>query len=55
MSEELYKALEGLKDYKMNREELEAQRVSFVYGNAPDEDQGTKESVRRSLDLAEIA
>lgn len=55
MSEELMKALESLKDYRMSHEEIEAQRVSFVYGNAPEEDNGTKESVKRSIEMAEFA
>lgn len=54
MSEELMEALESLKDYRMTPEEIEEQRISFVYGNAPSEDQGTKESVKRSLDLVEM-
>jgi hypothetical protein len=55
MSEELKKALESLKDYRMSHEEIEAQRISFVYGNAPEQENGTKESVRRSIDMAEFA
>lgn len=55
MSEELKKALEKLKGYRMSKEEIEAQRISFVYGNAPEEDNGTKESVKRSIDMAEFA
>ena len=55
MSEELVKALESIKGHTMSTEEREAQRISFVYGNAPDGDQGTKESVRRAIDLAEVA
>lgn len=55
MSEELRRALESIRGHKMTAEERDAQRISFVYGNAPAEDQGTKESVRRALDLAEYA
>ncbi len=55
MSEELRRALESIKGHKMSARELDAQRISFVYGNAAQEDQGTKESVRRSLNLAEFA
>jgi hypothetical protein len=55
MSDELKNALESIKGHKMTADELDAQRVSFVYGNAPAEDQGTKESVKRSLDLVEVA
>lgn len=55
MSEELEKALESLKGYRMSQEELDAQRISFVYGNASTEDKGTKESVKRAIEMAEIA
>lgn len=55
MSEELRKALESIKGHRMTAEQRESQRLSFVYGNAPSEDQGTKETVRRALDLAEYA
>jgi hypothetical protein len=54
MNEELRKELDGLKGKKMSPEELEAQKISFVYGNAPKEDKGTKASVRRSLELADL-
>jgi NifB/MoaA-like Fe-S oxidoreductase len=55
MSEELRLALESLKDYKMSQSELDAQRLSFVYGNGSSDDNGTKESVERAIDLAEMA
>lgn len=55
MTEELRQELERLKNHKMSAAELDAQRVSFVYGNAPKEDKGTKESVRRSLGQVEAA
>lgn len=55
MSEELQRALESIKGHRMTADERDAQRISFVYGNAPQEDHGTKESVRRALDLAEYA
>lgn len=54
MSEELRKALESVKGYQMNQKELDAQRVSFVFGNAPAEENSTKESVQRAVDLAQI-
>lgn len=54
MSEELLAALESVKGYRMTREELDAQRVSFVYGNAPEEENSTRESVERAVDLAEM-
>lgn len=46
MTDELRKALEALKGHKMSPAELDAQRISFAYGNAPKEDKGTKEAVR---------
>lgn len=55
MSEELKKALDSIKGYKMSPDELDAQRISFVYGNGASDDQGTKETVRRSLKNAEFA
>ncbi len=55
MSEELRLALESLKDYKMSQAEMDAQRISFVYGNASSNDHGTRESVERAIDMAEMA
>lgn len=55
MSEELKMALESLKDYRMSQEELEAQRVSFVYGNSASDSNDTKESVKKAIDLALVA
>lgn len=49
MTEELRQRLEQLKGRPMPSTEFEAQRLSFIYGNAPEEDKGTKEDVRRSL------
>lgn len=48
MTDELRKLLESLKDYRMTESELDAQRISFAYGNAPKEDTGTKEAMRRA-------
>lgn len=55
MSEELKQALASLKGYRMTQQEIEEQRISFVYGNAPEEENGTKESVKRSIDMLEFA
>jgi hypothetical protein len=52
MTEELKNELQRVKGREMTPVEVEAQRVSFVYGNAPADDHGTKETVRRSLELA---
>jgi hypothetical protein len=53
MTEELKKALKALEGHKMTPAELDAQRISFAYGNAPKEDKGTKEAVRMAS-LAEV-
>ena len=53
MTDELKKALNALKGHKMTPAEMDAQRISFAYGNAPKEDKGTKEAVRRAS-IAEI-
>lgn len=55
MTEELKRALEALKGHKMTPAELDEQRISFAYGNAPEEDNGTRESVVRSLRDVELA
>jgi hypothetical protein len=51
MDEKLTKELERLKGHVMTPAEIAAQRESFVYGNAPGDDRGTRETVRRSLEL----
>ena len=44
---ELDRLLAATKDIKLTEEQLEEQRISFAYGNAPvDEELITKESVR---------
>ena len=55
MSDELKEALESLKGYKMSPEELDAQRISFVFGNAASDDNDTKESVKRAIEHAEMS
>lgn len=54
MTDELKDALQKVQGYKMAAEERDAQRISFAYGNAPREDKGTKEAVRRAY-LSELA
>jgi hypothetical protein len=49
MTEELRNALDALRGQKMSADELDAQRLSFVYGNSSKEDKGTKEDIRRAL------
>lgn len=53
MSEKLTKELDRVRGRGMTAAEVEAQRISFVYGNAPSDDLGTKETVRRSLEVVE--
>lgn len=53
MTKQLAKLLERLKGHTMSSAEIEAQRVSFVYGNAPGDDRGTRKTVRKSLELEE--
>lgn len=55
MTDELREELERHRGTKMTFRELEAQKISFVYGNAPRADKGTKASVKKSLELAELA
>ena len=51
MDENLAKEIERLKGHQMTPTEIAAQKESFVYGNAPADDRGTRETVRRSLEL----
>jgi hypothetical protein len=46
MTSELEKLLDAARRRKMTPDELEAQRVSFAFGNAPDGECGSIESVR---------
>ncbi|MEO0462857.1 MAG: hypothetical protein AAF127_06980 [Pseudomonadota bacterium] len=54
MSDELQQALDSLKGYRMSPEELDAQRISFVYGNGSSDDNDTKESVKKAIEAAEM-
>ncbi|HYC93406.1 MAG TPA: hypothetical protein VEO54_29635 [Thermoanaerobaculia bacterium] len=45
---ELSRLLEEARNREVTEEELREQRVSFAYGNAPQSDLITKDSVRRS-------
>jgi hypothetical protein len=45
---ELSRLLEEARNTQVSEEELREQRVSFAYGNAPQSDLITKDSVRRS-------
>jgi hypothetical protein len=53
MSEKLARELERVRGRGMSATEVDAQRISFVYGNAPSDDLGTKETVRRALEVVE--
>ncbi len=52
MTKDLEEQLARVRGIEMTPEQIEAQRVSFVYGNAPSDDNGTKETVRKSLEVA---
>jgi hypothetical protein len=43
---ELMKLLDASKDKLITEEELQEQRISFAFGNAPDSELITKDSVR---------
>ena len=45
---ELSKLLEEARNRQVSEAELREQRISFAYGNAPQSDLITKDSVRRS-------
>jgi hypothetical protein len=45
---ELMRLLDASRDKPLTEEELQEQRVSFAYGNAPDSALITKDSVRRA-------
>lgn len=47
-NQELVRLLETAKGRKVTTEELQEQRVSFAFGNAPDSRFITKESVREA-------
>ncbi len=49
--EALTRAIADARQRKMGRTEREAQIVSFVWGNAPEGNQGTIETVRENLKL----
>lgn len=46
---ELERLIEAARGHIMTRREKDEQRVSFVYGNLPEENTRTKEQVRRQL------
>lgn len=48
VDEELSRLLEEARDKTISEDDLREQRVSFAFGNAPQSDLITKDSVRRS-------
>jgi hypothetical protein len=49
LDEKVHAAIEIGRKQKMTAREREAQLVSFVWGNAPEGNQGTRETVRKNL------
>lgn len=41
--------VEKIRDYQMSPAEVQEQRIAFAYGNAPTDDNSTKEEVREAL------
>ena len=52
---DLLALLEKPKDHVVTNEELKEQRISFAFGNSPDSDHITKDSVRKSSGALRIA
>lgn len=50
-SNELSEAIKNAKSIVMTKQQRENQLVGYVWGNAPEGDTGTKETVRRHLNL----
>lgn len=46
MDSKLQQLIESARHRQMSEEEIETQRVNFAFGNAPEEDDGTIETVR---------
>ncbi len=42
----LEELLDGVRQHRMSPEDIEDQRVNFAFGNAPDGDKGTIDTVR---------
>ena len=55
MSDRINILIEKLREHKMTAQELSEQRISFVFGNSPKEDQSTKEEVREAVTTAKVA
>ena len=49
MDGELRELIERARHHTMTPDELDAQRISFAYGNAPGTDTNTKETVRDAI------
>jgi len=48
MDQELEKLLEAARNHQMTPAEIEEQRISFAYGNAPEESKGSIETMRHA-------
>lgn len=46
MKKDIYDLVEKGRAIQMSSEQLEEQRIGFAYGNAPDSDRNTRESIR---------
>jgi len=53
-NEDLLALLEKTKDEVVTEEQLKEQRVSFAFGNSPDSEHITKDSVRKSSRTARL-
>lgn len=54
MSDKVQALVDQLRDYKMSAEEIAEQRISFAYGNAPQDDKSTKDEVREAVTRATV-
>jgi len=54
MDRELKELMERARNHNMSPAEFEAQRLSFAYGNAPEGDTNTKESVREAVENSRV-
>ena len=53
--EDLKALLEKTKDVVVTNEELKEQRISFAFGNSPDSEHITKDTVRKSSGSIRVA
>ena len=55
VDQDLLALLEATKGLVVTEEQLKEQRISFAYGNSPDSEHITKDSVRKSSGTLRIA